>query len=82
MIRHDHDHDRGVFHGVLLLTGLILAGAIAVTWGWNTIVSQIGEPAGFRFAEGLAVATMAVLAGALFEAGRRLALPRRRGDAE
>lgn len=63
-----HDLIRRIIHHILV----VVAGAIAVTWSWNTIVPELSGLAEFRFAEGLSIAVLAYLLGALFESGRQL----------
>lgn len=63
-----HDLIRRTINHVLL----VVAGAIAVTWSWNTTVPELSGLAEFRFAEGLSIAVLAYLLGALFESGRQL----------
>ena len=55
----------------LTVAALMVVGAIAVTWSWNSIVPDLSGMAHFRFAQGLSVAVTACFLGALFEAGRR-----------
>lgn len=71
---HDtHEFRHGPAARAFLATALVLAGAVAATWAWNTIVTDLAGLARFRFAEGLAIALATVLFGALFETGRALA---------
>ena len=71
---HDtHEFRHGLAARAILATALLLAGAVAATWAWNTVVTELAGLARFRFAEGLAIALATVLFGALFEIGRALA---------
>ena len=59
-----------LMYRIFVGTGLVIAGAIAVTWAWNTIVPDLTGLSRFRFAEGLAIAILMLIMGALFSAGR------------
>jgi len=69
----ERSRDRSLMHGTLAALGLLAAGAIAVTWSWNTIVPDLTGLARLRFAEGLSLACLALVSGALFGTGQRLA---------
>jgi hypothetical protein len=64
-------HD--LMRSTVLFSVLLLAGATAVTWAWNTILPDYAGLAPFRFAEGISIAIGTLLLGALFETGRGLA---------
>lgn len=83
-LEHDARLDgRDLVRRLALATIIVVCGAIATTWSWNTIVPDLSGLAEFRFAEGLSIAILALLMGALFETGRRLVAPRRaRGEGQ
>jgi len=58
----------------LQVCALLIAGAIAFTWSWNTILPDLAGLPRFRFAEGLSISILALLLGALFAAGQRLVI--------
>lgn len=68
----DRRHARGLARRLTLAAVLLLACAASLTWSWNTIVPELTGLARIRFAEGFSIALTLLLAGALFEAGRRL----------
>lgn len=78
--RHGHDWGNMMRTGGIVLLSL-LAGGIATTWAWNTTVPELTALGRIRFAEGLSIAALVLLVGALLEVGRgivRAALARPR----
>lgn len=72
----ERSHGHTLVRRFAVTTIVVVSGAIAATWSWNTIVPDLAGLAEFRFAEGLSIAILTLLLGALFETGRRLVVPR------
>ena len=72
MMIEGHSKGHKIVVQAVQFSALLIAGAIAFTWSWNTIVPDLSGLPRVQFAEGLSISTLTVCLGALFALGQKL----------